>query len=53
LSDNRVVYQDGLPIATLSAGKVQFRVTLDTKSQWEVEKRLMRSAARGLLSHLS
>ena len=53
LTDNRLIYQDGIPVATLSAGKVQFLATLDAKSQWEAEKRLVRSAARGLLSHLS
>jgi ATP-dependent Lhr-like helicase len=53
LTDNRLVYQDGLPVATLSAGKVQFLATLDAKNQWEAEKRLVRSAARGLLSHLN
>jgi ATP-dependent Lhr-like helicase len=53
LTDNRLVYRDGILVATLSAGKVQFLTTLDAKSQWEAEKRLVRSAARGLLSHLS
>jgi len=53
LTDNRLVYRDGIPVATLSAGKVEFLTTLDAKSQWEAEKRLVRSAARGLLSHLS
>ena len=53
LTDNRLVYRDGVPVATLSAGKVQFLTTLDAKSQWDAEKRLVRSAARGLLSHLS
>jgi ATP-dependent helicase Lhr and Lhr-like helicase len=53
LTDNRLVYRDGIPAATLSAGKVQFLATLDTKSQWDAEKRLVRSAARGLLSHLT
>src|SRR6266566_6456533 len=53
LTDNRLVYRDGIPVATLSAGKVQFLTTLDAKSQWEAEKRLVRSAARGLLAHLS
>ena len=53
LTDNRLIYRDGIPIATLSAGKVQFLIDMDTKSQWEAEKRLVRSAARGLLSHLS
>jgi ATP-dependent helicase Lhr and Lhr-like helicase len=53
LTDNRLVYLDGIPVASLSAGKVEFLTVLDTKSQWEAEKRLVRSAARGLLSHLS
>ena len=53
LTDNRLVYRDGLPVATLSGGKVEFLTTLDVKSEWEAEKRLVRSAARGMLSHLS
>jgi hypothetical protein len=53
LTDNRLVYRDGVPVAALSGGKVQFLTTLDAKNQWEAEKRLVRSAARGLLSHLS
>jgi ATP-dependent Lhr-like helicase len=53
LTNNRLIYRDGLPVATLSAGKVDFLTTLDGTSRWEAEKRLMRSAARGLLSHLS
>ena len=53
LTDNRVVYQDGLPVATFSAGQVQFLTALDSTSQWEAEKRLVRSAARGLLAHLA
>jgi ATP-dependent helicase Lhr and Lhr-like helicase len=48
-----VIYRDGLPVATLSGGKVNFLTTLDDDSRWEAEKRLMRSGARGLLSHLS
>jgi ATP-dependent helicase Lhr and Lhr-like helicase len=53
LTDNRLIYRDGLPIATLCGGKVQFLTALDPKLEWEVEKRLVRSAARGLLSQLS
>ncbi|MFZ2080884.1 MAG: hypothetical protein WAV38_30380 [Xanthobacteraceae bacterium] len=53
MTDNRLIYQDGIPVATLSAGKVEFLATLDAKNQWEAEKRLVRSAVRGLLSHLS
>jgi ATP-dependent Lhr-like helicase len=53
LTDNRLIYQDGLPVATLSAGKVQLLAALDARSSWEAEKRLVRSAARGSLAHLS
>jgi ATP-dependent helicase Lhr and Lhr-like helicase len=52
LTDNRLIYRDGLPIATLAAGKVDFLAELDGADRWEAEKRLMRTAARGLLSHL-
>src|SRR4029077_3924020 len=45
LTDNRLIYQDGIPVATLSAGKAEFLTALDAKSQWEAEKRLVRSAA--------
>jgi ATP-dependent helicase Lhr and Lhr-like helicase len=51
-TDNRLIYRDGVPVATRSAGTVDFLTTLDSASRWEAEKRLVRSAARGLLSHL-
>jgi ATP-dependent Lhr-like helicase len=53
LTDNRLIYRDGVPVATLSAGKVNFLTTFDSATRWEAEKRLVRSAARGLLSQLS
>jgi ATP-dependent Lhr-like helicase len=53
LTGNRVVYRDGLPIAMLSGGKVDFLASLDAAEQWEAEKRLMRSAARGMLADLA
>jgi ATP-dependent Lhr-like helicase len=52
LTANRVVYRDGLPIAALSGGKAQFLADLETADQWEAEKRLQRSAARGMLADL-
>jgi ATP-dependent Lhr-like helicase len=52
LTDNRLIYRDGLPVATLSAGKTQLLADLDARSRWEAEKRLVRSAARGSLAHL-
>jgi ATP-dependent Lhr-like helicase len=53
LTDNRLLYRDGVPVAALSAGKVDFLTALDDASRWEAEKRLVRSAARGLLSQLN
>jgi ATP-dependent helicase Lhr and Lhr-like helicase len=52
LTANRVVYRDGLPIAALTGGKAQFLAELETADQWEAEKRLVRSSARGRLAHL-
>jgi ATP-dependent Lhr-like helicase len=52
LTANRLVYRDGLPAAALSGGKVEFLADLDSASRWEAEKRLVRSAARGLIAEL-
>jgi ATP-dependent Lhr-like helicase len=52
LTANRVVYRDGLPVAALTGGKAQFLTDLEGADQWEAEKRLVRSAARGLLADL-
>jgi ATP-dependent helicase Lhr and Lhr-like helicase len=53
LTGNRVLYLDGLPVATLAGGKVEFLTALEGAARWEAEKRLMRSAARGLLADLA
>ena len=53
LTGNRVVFRDGLPVATLSGGKVQFLAELDEADRWQAEKRLVRSAARGALADLA
>jgi ATP-dependent Lhr-like helicase len=53
LVSNRVVYRDGAPVAILSAGKVQFLAELDAAERWEAEKRLKRSAARGMIAGLA
>ncbi|HEY1783394.1 MAG TPA: DEAD/DEAH box helicase [Roseiarcus sp.] len=52
LTANRIVYRDGLPVAALTGGKTQFLTELESADQWEAEKRLVRSAARGRLAHL-
>jgi ATP-dependent helicase Lhr and Lhr-like helicase len=52
LTGNRVVYRDGLPIAVLSGGNVQFLVALQSAAQWEAQKRLLRSATPTLMADL-
>jgi ATP-dependent Lhr-like helicase len=42
LAGNRLLYRDGLPIALLAAGEVQFLETLDPVSEWEAHKALLR-----------
>ena len=45
LTGNRVLYRDGLPMALLAAGEVQFLETLEEGSQWEARKVLLRSSS--------
>ncbi len=42
LAGNRVLYRDGLPIATLVGGEAQFRPDLEPGAQWEAQKALIR-----------
>jgi ATP-dependent helicase Lhr and Lhr-like helicase len=53
LTRNRLVYRDGVPVAALSGGKAQFPADSGTADRWEIEKRLERSAALGLLADLA
>ena len=53
LTGNRVLYRDGLPVAALAGGKAQFLADIEAKDRWEAEKRLVRSAARGMLADLA
>jgi ATP-dependent helicase Lhr and Lhr-like helicase len=43
LASNRLLYEEGVPIALLAGGEVEFLVTLDAASQWEHQKALLRS----------
>jgi ATP-dependent helicase Lhr and Lhr-like helicase len=45
LTGNRLLYRDGLPVALLSAGEVQFLETLDPAREWEGRNALLRSGA--------
>jgi ATP-dependent Lhr-like helicase len=42
LTGNRLLYRDGLPIATFAAGEVSFLETLDAKEQWEAQNAVQR-----------
>ncbi|HEY7991992.1 MAG TPA: DEAD/DEAH box helicase [Stellaceae bacterium] len=50
LTGNRLIYRDGLPIAWLAGGKVQFLADLDTATEWQVRKILLRSPAANQLA---
>ncbi len=53
LTANRLVYRDGLPVASFSGDKMQVFAELGDADRWEAEKRLVRSAARGMLADLA
>ena len=53
LTVNRLVFRDGLPVAALSGGKVEFLADCEGPDRWDAEKRLVRSSARGLLADLT
>jgi ATP-dependent Lhr-like helicase len=49
LTGNRILFRDGLPVATLASGKLEFLAPLDGAGRSEAERRLIRSASRGAL----
>jgi len=53
LTSNRLIYRDGVPIAVLAGGKVQFLVEIDAAAQWETQNRLLRSAAPVMMADLA
>jgi ATP-dependent Lhr-like helicase len=42
LTSNRVLYRDGLPVATLIAGEVRFLVEMDEARRWQSQNALIR-----------
>jgi ATP-dependent Lhr-like helicase len=42
LSGNRLLYRDGIPIATFAGGEVRFLEKLEPKEQWEAQNLLLR-----------
>ncbi len=41
LTGNRLLYRDGIPVASLAGGEVRFHETLDAAAQWQVRKALL------------
>jgi ATP-dependent helicase Lhr and Lhr-like helicase len=51
---NRILYRDGVPIATLESGGVRFLVEMDSASEWKAKNALVRRAiAPPLRTYLS
>ena len=44
LTGNRVLYRNGMPVALLAAGEVQFLETLEPATEWQARVALLRSA---------
>jgi ATP-dependent Lhr-like helicase len=53
LAGNRLLYRDGLPIATYAAEEVQYLVDLPEKEQWEVHTALLRRHTPVVLDDLA
>ena len=54
LTANRILYRDGLPLALLAGGAVQFLETPgDATAEWQIRKTLLRGAAPAALAPLS
>ena len=53
LTGNRVLYQDGVPVAALIAGEVTFFETFDSSTQWQARNALLRRHVPGVLADLA
>jgi ATP-dependent Lhr-like helicase len=53
LTGNRLLYCDGLPIATFAASEVQYLQTLEPKEQWEAQTVLLRRHVPAALADLA
>ena len=53
LAGNRVLYRDGLPIATLGGGEVRFLEALDPAAQWEARNALLRRHVPAVLADIA
>ena len=53
LTGNRLLYRDGLPVALLAGGEVQFLAPLDAGTEWQARKALLRGAVPAPLTGLA
>jgi ATP-dependent helicase Lhr and Lhr-like helicase len=53
LTGNRLLYRDGLPVAFLAGGEVHFLESLDSGSEWQARKALLRGAVSAPLVDLA
>jgi ATP-dependent helicase Lhr and Lhr-like helicase len=53
LYSNRLLYRDGIPIATFAGGEVRFLEKLEPKEQWEAQNLLLRRHVPAVLSDLA
>ena len=42
LTNNRVLYRDGVPVATHAAGQSEFIVKMEPEKEWEARQALVR-----------
>ena len=52
VTSNRLLYCDGLPVACLAGGEVQFLTELESAAEWHARKMLLRSASPAVLADL-
>jgi ATP-dependent Lhr-like helicase len=53
LTGNRLLYRNGLPVALLGGGEVHFVESLDSGSEWQARKALLRGAVPAPLVELA
>ncbi len=52
VAGNRLLYKDGLPVATLAAGEIRYHEELPPKAQWEAQVALLRRHVPAVLDEL-
>ncbi len=53
LAGNRILYRDGVPLATLAGAEVRFLETLDAAAQWQAKNVLLRRHVPAALADIS